>query len=62
MNESNKFTIKTIKRNVYGRDLNYPACDTSKEFAYMLGVKTLTVKQIFEINNLINCAIKLHNK
>jgi len=45
-------TLKVIIRNVYGKDLVYPACESSKLFANLLNSQTLadgarrTIKQL----------------
>ena len=51
--------ITIEKKSVYGRELNYPACDKSRLLALLLGHKTITdgeidlLKQIgFVVTNL----------
>ncbi len=44
--------LKLFKKNVYGNDLLYPACDIAKKFAILLGVKTFTARAIENIKNL----------
>lgn len=45
-------TIQVTIRNVYGNRLIYPACDTAKTFASMVGRKTLTFTDIEHIKKL----------
>jgi hypothetical protein len=47
-----KQTIKIAEKNVYGRILLYPVCDTAKKFATLLNVKTFTLSQIVDIKAL----------
>ena len=44
--------IKLYKKNVYGNELLYPACDIAKKFAILLGVKTFTTRTIVNIKSL----------
>jgi len=43
--------LVTVK-NVYGNDLTYPACDTSRKFADLLNAKTLTPRAMGIIKSL----------
>lgn len=45
-------TITIEIRSVYGQPRAYPACDTSRIFAEMLGSKTLTRKDLRHIEAL----------
>ncbi len=42
--------VKT--KNVYGRELTYPACHIAEKFARLLGVKTFSDNQIAHILDL----------
>ncbi len=41
-----------LKRQVYGKDTIYPACDDSKVFAELLNRKTFTERDIRHIKTL----------
>lgn len=45
-------TIQYRKKNVYGNELNYPACEVSNKFADLLGIKSFTATQIKKIEAL----------
>lgn len=42
-------TIKCIVKNIYGKELIYPACDKAKLFAEIAGTKTLSMKDLKNI-------------
>lgn len=42
----NNLTLVVKKRQSYGRDLIYPACDHARLFCELLGCKTFTPDQI----------------
>lgn len=42
----NKCELILSLKNVYGRDLYYPACDVSRKIASISGVKTFTLNQV----------------
>ena len=44
--------INVTMKNVYGNDIIYPACETSRIFAQMAGQKTLTMRTIMLIKQL----------
>jgi hypothetical protein len=51
----NKFmthNIKIVEKNVYGKIMIYPACETSKKLADLLTVKTLNHYQLAKIEAL----------
>ena len=39
-------------KNIYGREMVYPVCETSKLFAYLSGNRTLTQESIAIIKEL----------
>jgi hypothetical protein len=39
-------------KNIYGREMVYPVCETSKLFAYLSGNRTLTPESIAIIKEL----------
>lgn len=44
--------IKVMIRSVYGKDVIYPACEVSKQFARIAGTKTLTREVVQAIGNI----------
>jgi hypothetical protein len=44
--------IKIIEKNVYGKTLVYPACETSKKLADLLNVKSFNHSQLCKIEAL----------
>ena len=45
-------TVAFYVRSVYGNQMRYPANETAQRFASLLGVKTLSTKQLAEIGAL----------
>lgn len=45
-------TIQVAEKNVYGKILIYPVCQTAKQFAQLLGVKTFNSHQLVNIECL----------
>jgi len=44
--------IKILRKNVYGNDLFYPACETAKKFAALTNSKTLNLWALGTIKDL----------
>jgi hypothetical protein len=44
--------IKIVEKNVYGKTMIYPACETSKKLADLLAVKTFNHYQLAKIEAL----------
>lgn len=44
--------FKAFIRNVYGKQLAYPANETAAKFAILLGVKTFNAHQLHQIQDL----------
>ena len=44
--------IQVELRDVYGKQLIYPACDKSKAFAAIAGTKTLSQANLWQIKDL----------
>jgi hypothetical protein len=52
-NNLNVQTVLQVEfRNVYGRDLPYPANDLARQFARLLNVKTFSAGQIRDIKDI----------
>lgn len=47
-----KIKIQVLVRSVYGNELVYPLCEQGKEFAKMVGRKTLTARDLASIRKL----------
>lgn len=47
-----KKVLNYYVKSVYGKDLNYPACEDSKTLASLLNAKTFTQNQMKEIEKL----------
>jgi hypothetical protein len=45
-------TITVQIKNVYGNEAIYPICDKAKQFAALIGTKTLTRRAICQIETL----------
>lgn len=45
-------TITVEIKSVYGNEMIYPACETAKQFAALIGTKTLTREAIAKIKAL----------
>lgn len=45
-------TITVTIKSVYGNETIYPACDTARKFADLLGTKTLTRRSLQHIKAL----------
>lgn len=45
-------SIQVEIKNVYGNSAIYPVCDKAKQFALMLGQRTLTMSNIAHIKKL----------
>tara|TARA_R110001606_G_scaffold72426_1_gene166642 strand:- start:288 stop:515 length:228 start_codon:yes stop_codon:yes gene_type:complete len=52
VNRSLKMGITVENKSVYGNVLYYPSCDLAKQFCKLLGVKTLTFKNMSIIEDM----------
>jgi hypothetical protein len=44
--------ITVLTKNVYGKQVFYPACETAKKFCSLLGTKTLTEDALMKIKDI----------